>query len=104
MQFKKLNNELIPGKLYKVIKGIAPFGCGFCDENNIFPFDFDKIPIAFGDILLFNGVVEEKVSAFSYHNHTEQRCHFLNKTSFVYIKNGWINTDYLELIHDTTKF
>lgn len=85
--------NLKPGGLYRIIDKIDFYGVGISTKQNI--------NLDLGEVLLFTGKCETKPYSYGHHDFadTGKRYYFINRTSLIYVRNGWVTTKYLEQIN-----
>ena len=81
------------GGLYRIIHRIDFYGTGPDPKQNI--------NLDLGEVLLFTGKCETKPYSYGHHDFadTGTRYYFINRTSLIYVRDGWITTKYLEQIN-----
>jgi len=85
------------GGLYRLIGSIDYYGFGSVPRKH----NGENINLELGELLLFTGKCETKPYSYGHHDFadTGTRYYFINRTSLIYVRDGWITTKYLEQIN-----
>ena len=85
------------GGLYRLIESIDYYGFGSVPRKH----NGKNINLELGELLLFTGKCETKPHSYGHHDFADigTRYYFINRTSLIYVRDGWITTKYLEQIN-----